>query len=358
MSAVLERVRDRTPPVSTVDLPAISMRDVSKRFPIRRGWVESVRHPFRQEWAPVVQSVTCDVRIGEFFGVLGPNGAGKTTLFRMLASTVLPDSGSIHVAGHDVIREARAARRVLTAVPAEERSLNWRLSARENLNLFGVLHGLRGGALRRRVDELLETVELADAGSKIVAKFSSGMKQRLMIARALLGRPHILLLDEPTRSLDPISARRLRQFLKSELVARQGCTIVMATHNHEEALELCDRVAVLNHGRLLAVGQASALAAELQGERYHVWTRTPDHPVWAELLRNRSILTTDTSLPRAGEWTPVEISVSGGADAASKVLSSLAQAGVPIARFVPVQMTLADLIEQIVHRADRGGRNA
>jgi ABC-2 type transport system ATP-binding protein len=355
MSVVVERPAAAAPVSRSTQPPAISLREVSKRFPVRRSWMETARHPFRREWVPVVRSVSCDVDPGEFFGVLGPNGAGKTTLFRMLTCTVLPDHGTIRVGGYDALREVRAVRSVLAAVPAEERSLNWRLSAHENLYLFGRLYGLHGAELRRRVDELLDVVELSDAGTKMVARYSSGMKQRLMIARALLGRPRILLLDEPTRSLDPLSARRLREFLKTELIGRQGCTVVLATHNSEEALELCDRVAVLDRGRLLAVGNASVLARELRGDRYRAWTRAPDHPEWRALLREAVLLAAEPGEPGADGWTPVELAFDGGSETGARVLARLARAGVPISRFEPVQVNLAELIEQVVARAEAEG---
>jgi ABC-2 type transport system ATP-binding protein len=336
--------------------PAISLRDVSKSFPVRRGWWQTFRHPLSREWTPVVSSVTCDVRTGELFGLLGPNGAGKSTLFRMMSSTIIPDSGTILVGGRDIRRGGAAARRLLTSVPAEERSLNWRLSARENLQLYATLYGLRGRELRDEVEALLGVVELQDVGTKMVGTFSSGMKQRLMIARALLGSPRILLLDEPTRSLDPISARRLRTFLREELIQRRGCTVMLATHNHEEALELCDRVGVLARGRLLAVGTAASISAELHGERYQVWTADPGHPAWDQLLRDGILLALER--PAVADWAPVEITTTGGHQALAAIVDRLIAAGVPVSQVIPEQLRLADLIEQVVRAGEERNHHA
>src|SRR5690606_12283158 len=192
----------------------------------RRTWRQMLRQPFgRSERATVVDNVSFEVQKGEFFGLLGANGAGKTTLFRILAARLLPDTGTATVAGTDVVKDPARTRALLTPVVTDERSLHWRLSARENLELFAALFGLRGAAADARIDQLLASVELDDAGDKMVGTFSSGMKQRLLIARALLGQPRVLLLDEPTRSLDPISARRFRRFLREEITGRQGCTV-------------------------------------------------------------------------------------------------------------------------------------
>ena len=332
---------------------AVRIAGLSKRFPQRRTWRELLLHPGRVRYVPVLQDVTIEVGEGEFFGLLGPNGAGKTTLFKTLATLVLPDAGSATVVGYDVVQDAAAVRRVLAPVIADERSLYWRISARANLALFAALQGLAEPMARERVSELLEVVGLADAGEKMVGQFSSGMKQRLLIARALLPRPKVLLLDEPTRSLDPLSARSLRRFLREELSARQGCTILLATHSAEEALELCDRVAVLDHGRLLASGTTEALAAEMGDERYRIWTRDPAHPSWRALAEQGAIGTPTVREPDADGWVRLEAEINGGLDHVAHVVAFLAEQGVPIARVERITLSLADLIERIVER--RGG---
>lgn len=340
-----------TRPARSQTAPSVvRLAGLTKRFPVRRGWVDTLRHPRRSEYVTVVEDVTCEIRAGEFFGLLGPNGAGKTTLFKMLSTLILPDAGSARVAEFDVVREPREVRRLLAPVIADERSLNWRLSAQDNLELYAVLQGLRGDAIRTRARELLETVELTEAADRMVGKFSSGMKQRLLIARALLKRPRVLLLDEPTRSLDPISARRFRRFLREEISERHGCTVLLATHNAEEALELCDRVAVLDHGRLLAVGTADSLARDIGEARYRIWTRQPEHPAFARLAAHRDVGVPLSGSPDEFGWTPVEVEVPGGPDRAAEVLALLTEQGVPISTFEPVRLSLADLIERIVQR--------
>lgn len=336
--------------------PIVSISGLSKSFPVRRGWLETIRHPRQRLATPVVQDVTCEIYPGEFFGLLGPNGAGKTTLFKMLATLVRPDAGTATIAGLDVARQPEKIRRVLAPVIASERSLYWRISARENLRLYATLQGLVGAVASRRVDEVLEVIELADTGDKMVGQFSSGMRQRLLIGRALLARPQVLLLDEPTRSLDPISARRFRSFLRDEIVAKQGCTVLLATHTTEEALELCDRVGILDNGRLLAVGTADALAAEVADERYRLWTDQPEHRCFASLADQRVVDRLVVQTPDENGWTWVEIDVPGGPARAADVVAFLVENAVPVARFERVSLSLADLIERVVeHRQGKAG---
>jgi len=178
---------------------AISVRGLTKRFPRRRSWMQTLRHPFQSDATTVLHEIDCDIRRGEFFGLLGPNGAGKTTLCKILATLILPDEGSARVENHDVVNDARGVRRVLAPVIADERSLHWRLSAYENLRLFAVLQGVRPSMLRSRITELLAAVGLGEEGAKLVGAFSSGRKQRLLIARALIVTPKVLLSHDPTR---------------------------------------------------------------------------------------------------------------------------------------------------------------
>ncbi len=328
---------------------AVVLDGISKSFPVRRPWGEMVRAPFARPRAPVLRDVSCAVAEGEFFGLLGPNGAGKTTLFKMLATLVLPDSGTATVGGFDVVADAARVRQVLAPVIADERSLYWRLTAFQNLELFAALQGMRGATVRSRVSEVLAVVGLGETANKIVGAFSSGMKQRLLIARALVAQPRILLLDEPTRSLDPISARAFRSFLREEISGRQGCTVLLATHSADEVMELCDRVAVLDHGRLLATGSTAALARQLGDERYVLYTRSADHPGLLALVQ-RDVVRGMTAQGVEDDWMRVEMEIAGGMERAAQIVATLVEQGVPVARFERVPLPLADLIDRIVRR--------
>jgi ABC-2 type transport system ATP-binding protein len=333
----------------------VDIRGLTKIFPVRKTWAEIFRRPFSRETTTVVRDVTFSVRPGEFFGLLGPNGAGKTTLFKMLATLILPDGGTASVRGHDVQSDARAVRRTLTPVIPDERSLYWRLSALENLRLFATLNDLRGPEKEGRCHAALEGVGLADTGDKMVGQFSSGMKQRLLIARALLSRPAVLLLDEPTRSLDPISARDFRRFLREELASRQGVTVLLATHNAEEALELCDRLAVLHRGQLQAVGTVDELKGRVGDDTYRVRLELDRESRLDELTHLEGAHDLVVTA-RDGAWTWIEAKIPGGSGEAAAWLGEVVRRGMPVSGFEPRDVTLAELLERIV--AQDGGPDA
>jgi ABC-2 type transport system ATP-binding protein len=333
-------------PAPAARTTAIAVDGVTKSFAKRRTLRESLAAPFRREFVKALDGVSFDVAQGEFFGLLGQNGAGKTTLFKTLATLITPDSGEVRVEGLDVVREAAAIRGVMTPVIADERSLRWRLSAYENIRLFAVLYGIPRAALESRIREVLTVVNLHDTGEKMVGEFSSGMKQRLMIARALLPRPRILLLDEPTRGLDPLSARTLRRFLKDVVCRERGCTILLATHSTEEAFELCDRVAILNTGRLVLTGRTADLIESYGDERYLIYTTAPHHPAWAGLTRLGHRAPTLSHTDSEG-WSVMELRVAGGAEATAAVIRHLVGHQVPLSRFERVPLTLAGLLERV-----------
>ena len=358
MSTTLSRPSEiGTTPTADTSPTTISVDGLTKAFADRRTWRELAAQPFRRAGrTTVVDGVSFEVGASEFFGLLGANGAGKTTLFRMLSTQLLPDSGTATIGGRDIIREPREVRRLLTPVVADERSLNWRLSARENLELFAELYEIPRNRVAARVDELLEAVELQNTGAKMVGTFSSGMKQRLLIARALLPQPRVLLLDEPTRSLDPVSARRFRQFLRDEIAGRQGCTVLLATHNAEEAFDLCNRVAVLDRGRLLAVGRVQELMGEVRDDRHRLILRDAQLDAARRILdiAGIDILSQLTEHEIEG-WSVIEVAIPSGADGVADTVSRLAHAGIDVAGVQHRPITLADLLERMV-RLKAGNR--
>lgn len=208
-----------------------------------------------------VDEITFHVKQGEVFGLLGPNGAGKTTTVRLLNGILPPSAGIARVFGFDPVTQGESIRRktgVLTETPA----LYERLSASENLKFFGTLQGIPESVLTHRVDEMLEFFELSNRANDKVETYSKGMKQRLALARALIHKPPLLFLDEPTSGLDPEAAQQVNDLI-ADLTDQNGRTVVLATHNLTEAQSLCDRVAVMNNGRILAIGSLKELSQKL-----------------------------------------------------------------------------------------------
>ncbi|MCP4542706.1 MAG: ABC transporter ATP-binding protein [Chloroflexi bacterium] len=208
-----------------------------------------------------VDHISFETRSGEIFGFLGPNGAGKTTTIKMLTGQLRPTSGTAHVAGCDVVEERQQLQPQIGVV-FEHQNIYERLSARDNLRFAARLYGVP----KARVEEMLARVGLAERADDKSKNYSSGMKQRLLIARALLHEPRVLFLDEPTRGLDPHIARGIRAFIAE--LAQQGVTVFLTTHYMEEADQLCDRVAIIDQGRIVALDTPARLKAEFgEGEK-------------------------------------------------------------------------------------------
>ncbi len=228
----------------------------------RTIWERLRREPDRRETFRAVDGVDLHVDEGEVFGILGPNGAGKTTTMRMLATLLEPTSGTATVMGHDLVTESREIRRRLGAVLSGERSLYWKLTARENLEYFAALYHVPARETRSRIIELLEVVHLTDRADDYVEKFSTGMRQRLVLARALLPDPTLLLLDEPTVGLDPQASRDLRERVLK--LRDDGRTVLLTTHYMEQDDQLCDRIAIVDHGRIVALDTPEGLKRDLR----------------------------------------------------------------------------------------------
>lgn len=212
-------------------------------------WVHDLYKNFGDVCA--VQGVSFAVQAGEIFSLLGPNGAGKTTTISMLSCLLEPTQGDAFVMGHSIRREPMAVKSVIGVVP-QEIALYPDLSARENLLFWGKMYGLRGGALRQRVDEVLEVIGLAERQKERVSRYSGGMKRRLNVGIALLHKPQVLILDEPTVGIDPQSRRNILDNVKE--LNRQGMTVLYTTHYMEEAQELSDRIAIMDRGKIIACG--------------------------------------------------------------------------------------------------------
>ena len=272
--------------------PAVEVTGLTKVFEKGRRtiWQRLRREPDKRQKFVAVDGIDLRVERGEIFGVLGPNGAGKTTTLRMLATLLEPTSGEARVLGIDVKRDPRKIRANLGAMLSGERSLYWKLTARENLEYFAALYHVPPKEQKARIDGALAAVKLTDRADDYVERYSTGMRQRLALARALLPDPPLVILDEPTVGLDPQAARDLRDRVRE--LKRQGRTVLLTTHYMEEADQLCDRIAIIDHGQIVALDTPAALKRRIRAEEVvtlEIGMSGEDAPLLERLGRSASI---------------------------------------------------------------------
>jgi ABC-2 type transport system ATP-binding protein len=249
-------------------MPAIEVEKITKRF----GDFVAVDH------------LSFVVEHGEIFGLLGPNGAGKSTLIRMLTTLIPPTEGTARVNGHDIVREANDVRQSIGVIPQAMTS-DVDLSAEENLTIFAKLYGIPREKRRRMTKELLKAVDLEQWADKPVKMFSGGMRRRLEIARGLVHEPKIFFLDEPTTGLDPVSRVAVWEML-AQLKRERDLTILLTTHYMDEADKLCDRIAIVDHGKLVALDSPSKLKASIPGQNILEVSFSNAPPNWIETLKS------------------------------------------------------------------------
>ena len=234
-------------------MSAISVRNLSKTYPVPfRRLRAFFRRPVKDP-VEALRDVSFEVETGEIFGLIGRNGAGKTTLTKIVATLVQPTTGSVAVRGHDSVTDDEHVRGEIGLATAEERSFYWRLTSEQNLMFFARLHGLSDRLAKQRIKDLFAKLELEELARRRFGELSTGNKQRLAVARSMLTNPPVLLLDEPTRSLDPLAAARMREMI--HLLAQQDppVTIFLTSHNLSEVDTLCGRVAIISRGRIRAI---------------------------------------------------------------------------------------------------------
>jgi ABC-2 type transport system ATP-binding protein len=240
---------------------ALSITNLSKTYPVPLARLKQFFRLKTQTPVEALRDVSFDVREGEVFGLIGRNGAGKTTLAKVIATLVQPTEGAVTVRGFDSVRDEERVRAQIGLASAEERSFYWRLTVEQNLIFFARLYGLGSRQAARRIDELLAQFDLEELRRRRFGELSTGNKQRLAVARALLSAPPVLLLDEPTRSLDPVAAARMRSLIGSLAHSSPPVTVLLTSHNLAEIEELCERVAVISGGHIGAIDTPQNLRA-------------------------------------------------------------------------------------------------
>jgi ABC-2 type transport system ATP-binding protein len=282
-----------------------------------------------------VDGVDLAVRRGSVYGVLGPNGAGKTTTIRMLATLLRPDAGSARVLGHDIVREGHAVRG-LVSLTGQLASVDEDLTGNENLILLGRLLGLNRSAAKSRAAELLEAFGLADAAGRLVKHYSGGMRRRLDLAASIVVTPELMFLDEPTTGLDPRSRNQVWEIIRT-LVA-EGTTILLCTQYLDEADQLADGIAVIDHGKVIAEGTPTQLKASVGSGALHVRLLDPEQRPEAERVLDQALDSVHL------EADPAALSAAcADATRAAEAVAELARAGVQIADFSLGQPSLDEV---------------
>lgn len=314
---------------------------------------------YRREDGSTLQAlagVDLGIRRGEIYGLLGPNGAGKTTLISIISGLLAPDAGSVVIGGHDLTREPLAVRALLGVVP-QEIALYEDLSAQQNLRFFGLLCGLQGSELRRRIDETLEFIDLRERRHERMRNCSGGMQRRLNIGIGLLHRPQLVYMDEPTVGVDPQNRRRILDTVL-RLRAERNMTVLYTTHLMEEAQELSDRVGIIDHGELIAEGTVDELVLRA-GEQDQLEIEPEETgPIDAELLQQL-----ERALPgevrvrfvaRDGdEAGRIVVQAARGRQVLSPLISALGQAGLAVRSMAVKEPNLETVFLQLTGRALR-----
>jgi ABC-2 type transport system ATP-binding protein len=309
--------------------PAIHIDALTKRFRRLDTYRDLLTYPWRQADVLAVDAVSLTIDRGELFGLLGPNGAGKTTLIRMLSTALIPTSGHARVVGHDVVADAQQVRESIALVGCDDRAFFSRLTGRQNLEFFAALHHVHGARARTRIDELLARTGMTEHAGRPFHTYSSGMRQKLGIARGLLGDPEVLFLDEPSRSLDPISAREMRTLISEFVVGELGRTVILATHSMSEADELCDRMALIRDGRIVGAGTVAELRRSLpHGVRCELTLGSLPAGLEAKLAALPGVVDLIVT-PEPGTWA-LRATLSGGDATVAPLLREIVRRGVDV----------------------------
>ncbi|MHA1578481.1 MAG: ATP-binding cassette domain-containing protein [Candidatus Freyarchaeota archaeon] len=281
-----------------------------------------------------VDGISIKVKEGEIFGLLGPNGAGKTTTISMLCCMIKPTSGEAYVNGYDILKHPNEVRKSIGIV-FQEPAIDDRLTGRENMEIHAMLYNVPRKIMKQRIDEALELVELTDRADHLVRTYSGGMRRRLEIARGLIHRPKVLFLDEPSLGLDPQTRERIWDYIEG-MAERENMTIILTTHYMEEADRLCDRVAIIDFGKIKVEGSPSELKNSLGGDVITVKTKELDKlaEIMSEYVFVKDVKKTSDAL---------KLSVENGEEFISKIAIIARDNGVPVESLTHHKPTLNDV---------------
>lgn len=330
---------------------AIQVKNLRKEFEIKkknRFWKRNKE----KNILVAVDDVSFDIEKGEIFGFLGPNGAGKTTTIKMISTLLRPTSGSIIVNGINVVKKPIEVLKSLGTVLAGERSIYWKLTGRENLKYFAAMNGIKGKEANDKVDYILDRFNLYKRADETVEKYSTGMKKRIALAKALISDPKILILDEPTSGLDPQSALNLREIILE--IKEEGRTVLLTTHYMEEADFLSDRIAIIDHGNIIAMDTSANLKKSLNKTNIVVLKLNK----WNESLHNRilkitSINNINSKFDELSQQWEVKIHIDNGSETINEIINTLIASDIKIINFNVIEPTLEDVFISLTGKSLR-----
>ena len=327
----------------------IEIRSLSKTFTVKEG--AALRKTSKTITA--LESVSFTVQKGEIFGLLGPNGAGKTTTIKTICTLLQPTSGEVFVNGHDVVKESQQARQDLGVMLTGDRTLYWKLSGRENLEYFSALYHMNRVRAKQRIQDLLKLVGLDERQDTLVENYSTGMRIRLSFIKGILHEPPVILLDEPTMSLDPQSARLIREIIQD--MKRQGHAILLTTHYMEEADQLSDRVAVIDHGKIIALAPPGELKRSvMKSEVIEIEAQNIDPQIVEKLKGIPSVNEVVSTIQDPSSLRGfVKVHSNDGKNTIPEMLGILVKGGVEVSNVKIATPTLEDVFISLTGRALR-----
>ncbi len=332
---------------------AIEVSNLMKEFEVKKKNQSFWRRKRNEkEKFVAVNNVNFNVNRGEIFGFLGPNGAGKTTTIKMISTLLRPTSGSVVVNGIDVNKKPLEALKNLGTVLAGERSTYWKLTGKENLKYFAAMNGMTGKTANDKIDALLKRFSLDKRADETVEKYSTGMKQRVALAKALIAEPSIVILDEPTSGLDPQSARNLRELILE--IKEEGRTIFLTTHYMEEADHLSDRIAIIDHGEIIALDTPQNLKKSLNKTNVVMLELNNWNEDIANTIKHiKFIEKVNSKFNDAAQKWQIKVHITNGNDTISSLISAITASGAKINNFSAEEPTLEDVFISLTGKSLR-----
>jgi ABC-2 type transport system ATP-binding protein len=328
---------------------AVEAVELCKKFIPQRNLRDFLKRDRSREIL-AVNHVSLLVEDKEIFGLVGPNGAGKTTLINLLCTVIIPTSGAGRVGGRDVIADAAEVRRSIGLVTSNERSFYWRLTGRQNISFFADLYSRPPKETRIWIEELLEVLDLRDCADQRFDSYSTGIRQRLAMARALLHKPKIIFMDEPTKGLDPTAAAALIRLIRERLAAAWSPTIIVTSHNLREIEQLCSRVAIMHLGRILCCGPLAELSRHISPYlQYQLTVGGISREIAEKISTQRGVVGVSTSQDNGS--IDLKVQLTGEEGALSAVLRTVLANGGEVHYCSALPVSLEDVFSHVVSTA-------